>query len=561
MFNIYNKIKDYKDSEFKLLFDDRKYKVYKIKKNNLQKLVKQGIIVKTSHKVNLEKIIFPINYNFLENIDNYNKLMNILNHYNLSYKECNNFLEDESFNFTFEQSKKYVLKFLDLMNLEYYINKYINNEYFKDIKIKEYFSERVKNLINKFDEWEFEHIPYTVKELNIYDISQEFNIKENHVIFLSTNGLISSLKEIFIYIYKMKDENIYNNLINSLIKLNKHPEEIYLCLFFNNYTNSYNVYNNKIDLLLKNYLKSWEVNSPLILYNYIKQKNIHIEDQQLENNFLEIYNDWVNQDKNITSDKLQILKQIYYIIYKYFIEPKPIKKENINLSFFQFLILNINLLTFTTTINGSNYNYDNYFPAQIKRTNKILYSDKDFNDSINSGLKFYITLSKKINQLTNLNSLINNLIFTNLSNYTKEILVDNLIIFMKKLIIEINKCKNSLVFYNDDGFGEYQNYSYKLLPNEKEFREKLTSNNLSYKNTYHNHRIFDIRHFLTILVGSISNNDYRKFYRDLFLDKNYLINYDISFLIYLFTIIKLGYYEIFKINNCEKYDIKYNLTT
>lgn len=63
------------------------------------------------------------------------------------------------------------------------------------------------------------------------------------------------------------------------------------------------------------------------------------------------------------------------------------------------------------------------------------------------------------------------------------------------------------------------------------------------------------------MVGSISNNDYRKFYRELFLDKNYLINYDISFLIYLFTIIKLGYYEIFKINNCEKYDINYNLTT
>ena len=93
----------------------------------------------------------------------------------------------------------------------------------------------------------------------------------------------------------------------------------------------------------------------------------------------------------------------------------------------------------------------------------------------------------------------------------------------------------------------HKKYSYELLPNETEFREKLTSNNLSYKNTYHNHRIFDIRHFLTILVGSISNNDYRKFYRNLFLDKKYLINYDISFLIYLFTIIKLGYYEIFKI--------------
>ena len=33
---------------------------------------------------------------------------------------------------------------------------------------------------------------------------------------------------------------------------------------------------------------------------------------------------------------------------------------------------------------------------------------------------------------------------------------------MKKYF-EINKCKNNLVFYNNDGFNEYQNYSYEFL--------------------------------------------------------------------------------------------------
>jgi len=291
------------------------------------------------------------------------------------------------------------------------------------------------------------------------------------------------------------------------------------------------------------YLYRFNENNPLLFNNLVncliklvnEYDNIHIIN--LNNNYTNFF--------EINSKTINIIDKSI---------PIPITKNKSNINILQFFIINMPLLKFCLIYNGNNGN--NYNFDQVITELKDEWSVNDYQESVNSGLKFYTTLKYKLNQLIDdsKNELLNNLLYTYIKiinddsdenekrlEYLLELLKDDPMLITK----ELKKCPEISFKKDDDA---KQNFI--------KFNHSSTS-----------HFWFDPKHFVTHIIGlnNQSNEVYRlknenEYYDTITAVRRFLVDdKKISFDLNFFTVIKLGYYELYKNNNCEDKNIDFNL--
>lgn len=522
----------------------------------------------------LSTIILPMSsfiYICTDNITNYcfNKITNNMIFYNLNKNNFIDKIKKNLINLTTKYYEENKINIVNSLNSEYYINNFLEKNYFYDI-INEYYLEtknfmkiiNVKNIdifMNQIKNIDYNIIyPYfefTNINLNSKIMYQQFTYVDKN---LFNNAFTNfKFKKNFecnepLYLSSIIDENIYNNFIFTI------NSPIYRIYFFFTFISKITIdlislnenYNNDINILrnftlfflfdffkIFNNLNDEDINSDLNIYNFKRMKN---DSFYLLNNFIcydninifdnKEFNEFLKSD---SSNKYVFLYNNFYIIKKYikaykinddeFLENIPDISNNIKYNYDDIIIK----LFIDSLIDNKEYfkNIKNIYNFTLDFFNK---NDFNFEKIINLIDKYYF--ASNINKLF-LNEENNNFYYNcYYTNFYIGCTFDNI---NKNNINTINNIVKLTTLYNRENFFNYS-YAFKEF-NSKQYYDYLNlTENLTKILEY-----FQIELLNIFNIKLFINKNYYKYYIQIIIS---YINVNYTYLL-LYIISEYNFYN------------------
>ena len=530
----------------------------------------------TDEKLFRNNLNKEIDFYFNESEENYNNLMEILKLYHIDFSNISKEKLIKNSVESIDESIKYIRWFLNLGNFFKQYHNYLETKSFIE-SMKKFnlttitelnsFCEQSKSESNKSinlnlnfpKEQTYEDFMYNEQDIeDILNLKKKifcFLIEKKYLKLFYDNIEISGLEQHIEY--SIEITGITKENINAKY-FNPRSRNIYLEVDIEN-TKKYII---KIEKEIQDYLNKKKIEDAniisvnqegimsylqvcfIFLYRLNKKEPrlftklincliclIHADEDIL----ISTFNNFYTNTTTIYTKKIEITKDGNKSEYEI---------NGIKINLLQYILLTMPLLKFCFIYNNSKLDMNiNINSVDYNFSLKKVWEREEYIESINSGLKFYKILMINFKQTPDQTTPLYNLLYKKIGINIEHLDFETLLIKIKN---ELEKCPETAL--TEDDF----------------LRSPYNISKQKFNNTSYSHYLFDARHFITHLIGLNVTPKKEYVFKEVsnyydfiigYLDETIIREFKLNF----FTVVKLGYYELYKLSTCKDKDINFTL--